>query len=111
MNEINKINLSEQTKFRLSEIIRIENYVHQEINQRKSYSKKLSKYVTAFDYIDKVLIALSATSGGVSIVLFTSIIGAPVGITSASFTLIFSLTTWIAQKLLNITRKKTKKTW
>ena len=86
-------NLSEQTKFRLSEIIGIENYFHQEINQRKSYSKKLSKYVTAFDYIDKVLIALSATSGGVSIVLFTSIIGAPVGITSASFTLIFSLTT------------------
>ena len=42
MNEINKINLSEQTKFRLSEIIGIENYFHQEINQRKSYSKKLN---------------------------------------------------------------------
>ena len=53
MNEINKINLSEQTKFRLSEIIGIENYFQQEINQRKSYSKKLSKYVTAFDYIEK----------------------------------------------------------
>ena len=68
MNEINKINLSEQTKFRLNEIIGIENYFHQEINQRKSYSKKLNKYVTAFDYIDKVLIALNATSGGVSII-------------------------------------------
>ena len=56
MNEINKINLSEQTKFRLSEIIRIENYFHQEINQRKSCSKKLNKYVTAIDYIDKILI-------------------------------------------------------
>ena len=42
MNEINKINLSEHTKFRLSEIIGIENYFHQEINQRKSYSKKLN---------------------------------------------------------------------
>ena len=68
MNEINKINLSEQTKFRLSEIIRIENYFHQEINQRKTYSKILNKYVTAFDYIDKFLIVLSATSGGVSII-------------------------------------------
>ena len=104
MNEINKINLSEQTKFRLSEIIGIENYFHQEINQRK-----LRKYVTAFDYIDKVLIALSATSGGVSIVSFTSIIRAPVGIVSASFTLIFSLTTGIVKKLLNITRNKKKK--
>ena len=109
MNEINKINLSEQTKFRLSEIIGIENYFHQEINQRKSCSKKLNKYVTAFDYIDKILIVLSATSGGVSIISFTSIVGAPVGIASASFTLIFSLTTGIIKKLLSITRNKKKK--
>ena len=109
MNVINKINLSEQTKFRLSETSGIENYFHQEVNQRKSYSKKLYKYVAAFNYIDKVLIVLSATSGGVSIISFTSITGAPVGIASASFTLIFSLTTGIAKKLLNITRKKKKK--
>ena len=43
-------------QFRLSEIIGIENYFYQEINQRKSCSKKLSKYVAAFDYIDKILI-------------------------------------------------------
>ena len=109
MNVINKINLSEQTKFRLSETSGIENYFHQEVNQRKSYSKKLYKYVTAFNYIDKVLIVLNATSGGVSIISFTSTTGAPVGIASASFTLIFSLTTGIAKKLLNITRKKKKK--
>ena len=52
---------------------------------------------------------LSATNGGVSIISFTSIIGAPIGIASASFTLIFSLTTGITKKLLNITRKKEKK--
>ena len=39
---IDKTNLSQQTKFRLSEIIGIENYFHQEINQRKSCSKKLN---------------------------------------------------------------------
>ena len=106
---IYKTNLSEQTKFRLSEIIGIENYFYQEINQRKSCSKKLSKYVAVFYYIDQALIVLSATSGGVSIISFTSIIGAPVGIASASFTLIFSLTTGIVKKLLNITRNKKKK--
>ena len=89
MNQVNKINLSEQTKFRLSKIIGIENYFYQEINQRKSYSKKLSKYITVFDYTDKFLIVLSATSGGVPIISFTSIVEAPVGIASASFTLIF----------------------
>ena len=109
MDEINKTNLSEQTKFRLSEIIGIENYFHQEINQRKSCSKKLNKYVTTFDYIDKILIVLSATTGGVSIISFTTIVGAPVGIASASFTLIFSLTTGIIKKLLSITKNKKKK--
>ena len=107
MDEINKINLSEQTKFRLDEISKIENYFIEEINQRKSYSKKLNKYVTAFDYIDKVLIVLSATTGGISIISFSGFVGAPVGIVSASFTLIFS--TGIVKKLLDITRKKRKK--
>ena len=109
MNEINKINLSEQTKFRLSEIIGIENYFYQEINQRKSCSKKLSKYVAVFDYIDQALIVLSATSGGVSIISFTNIVGAPVGIASASLLLFFSLTTGTVKKLLNIARNKKKK--
>ena len=42
LKTIDKTVLSEQTKFRLSEIIGIENYFHQEINQRKSCSKKLN---------------------------------------------------------------------
>ena len=98
-----------QIKFRLDEISKIENYFIEEINQRKSCSKKLSKYVAAFDYIDKVLIVLSATSGGVSIISFTSIVGAPVGIASASFTLIFSLTTGIVKKITKHNKKKKRK--
>ena len=90
MNESNSIEaidktiLSEQTKFRLSEIIGIENYFYQEINQRKSCSKNLNKCVTVFEYINKILIVLSVTSSRVSIISFTSIVGAPVGIASAS---------------------------
>ena len=106
---IDKTDLSEQTKFWLDEISKIENYFIEEINQRKSCSQKLSKYVTTFDYIDKKLIVLSTTTGGVSIISLTSVIGAPLGIASASFTLIFSLTTGIVKKLLNKTRKKKKK--
>ena len=52
---------------------------------------------------------MSATSGGVSIILFMSVVGAPVGISSASFTLIFSLTTGTIKKLLGTTRNKKKK--
>ena len=109
LETIDKTVLSEQTKSQLSEIIGIENYFYQEINQRKSCSKKLNKYVATFDYIDKNLILLRATSSGASIISFTSIIGAPVGIASVSLTLIFSLTTGMIKKLLNITRNKKKK--
>ena len=106
---IDQTDLSEQTKFWLDEISKIENYYHEDINQRKSFSKKLSKYTAIFDYIDKILIFLSATTGWVSICSFTSVVGAPVGIASAIFTLIFSLTTGIVKKLLSTTRNKKKK--
>ena len=57
----------------------------------------------------KNLIVLGAANGGVSIISFTSVVGAPVGIASASFTLIFSLTTGIVKIILSITRNKKKK--
>ena len=106
---IDRTDLSEQTKFRLDEISKIENYFIEKINERKSCSKKLTKSVAVFDYIDQALIALSATSDGVWIISFTSIVRAPVGIASASLKLFFSLTTGIVKKLLNITRNKKKK--
>ena len=68
MNEIDKTDLTDQTKCRLNEITEIENYFIEQISQRKTCSKKISKNVAAFDYIDKVLIVLSATSGGVCII-------------------------------------------
>ena len=103
MNQLNsaEITLNDQTKFRLNKI--------NKIKEIKTMSKKLSKYITAFHYIDKILIVLSATSGGISIISFTSVIGIPAGLASASFTLIFSLTTGIIKKLLKITRNKKKK--
>ena len=109
MHEIDKTKLSDQTKFRLYEIKKIENYFINEINERESYSKKLNKYVTIFDYIDKILIVLSATTSGVSIISFTNTIDKLFGIVSASFTLIFSLTTGIVKKLLNMAINKKKK--
>ena len=74
MNEVNSIetlnkysNLSDQTKFRLNEIIKIEDYFNSEIQERKPISKKLGKYIAAFDYFGRALILFSATCGGVSI--------------------------------------------
>ena len=54
--------LSDQAKFRLNEIHKIKDYFNPEIQEIKIISKKLSKFISAFDYFDKTLIVLS-TSG------------------------------------------------
>ena len=61
--------MNDQTKLRLNEITKTENYFNSEINERKLCSKKLSKYLAAFDYIEKILTVLSAISGEVCIIL------------------------------------------
>ena len=115
MNESSSIesltntHLSDQTKFRLNEINKIKDYSNSEIQERKTMSTKLSKYIAAFHYFDKTLIVLSATSGGISSSSFASVIGVPAGLASAFFTLAFSLSTETIKKLLTVTREKAKK--
>ena len=52
-------------------------------------SKRLSKYIASFDYLDKSLIVLSVTTGSISIASFATGIGVPVGIVGVSFSLVF----------------------
>ena len=73
-------------------------------------SKKLNKYLPAFNSSDRTLILLSATFEAISIISFTSAVGFPVGIANVSFNLVFFLTTVITKKILEITRNKKKKT-
>ena len=72
-------------------------------------SKRVSKYIASFNYFDKSLIVLSTTSGGNSIASFPTVVGAPVGMASASFSFAFVITTVIVKKLLKATQKKKKK--
>ena len=71
--------------------------------------KKLSKYISFFDYFDKSLMVLSVTSADISITSFATVIGTPIRITSASLSLSFSLCTGLVKKLLKTTRNKKKK--
>ena len=81
-------NLNNQ-QFILNKINEIKEYFIAEIKERELMSKRLRKYIGSFDYFDKLLIALSATSGSISIASFATVIGTPVGIVSASLSLIF----------------------
>ena len=72
-------------------------------------SKRLSKYIASFDYFDKSLIVLSVTTGSISIASFATVIGAPVGTVSVSFSLAFSIYTGFIKKLFKTIRNKKKK--
>ena len=101
-------NLNNQ-QFRLDKISEIEDYFIAEIKERELMSKNLGKCISFFDYFDKSLIVLSVTSGVVSIAPFATATGAPIGITSASLSLLFSLCAGLVKKLLKATRNKKKK--
>ena len=99
-------NLYDQQHFRLNKI-----------NETKDYfvavillmNKRLNKYIASFDYFGKSLFVLSVTTGSISIASFATVLGVPVGIVSASFSVAFSISTGIIKELLKITRNKKKK--
>ena len=102
-------NINDQQQFRINEISKIRDYVNADIKEIQLISKKLSKYVVSFDYFDRSLIVLSAESSRISIGSFASVIGASIGIASASYSFAFSIFTDIVKKLLKIARNKKKK--
>ena len=101
------LKLNEQ-QFRLDKINEIKDYFVVEIKDRELMSKILSKYIASFDYFDKSLIVLSETTGSISIASFAAVIGAPIAMASASFSLSFSIFTGIVKKLFETTRNKKK---
>ena len=72
-NEISE--LKDLTKYRLDEINKIKDYFNVEIKERKDIVKKISKYIVAFDYADKLFITLSASFGTSSIASYATIVG------------------------------------
>ena len=100
---------SNDQQFSLDKINEIKDYFIAEIKERELMSKRLSKYITSLDYFDKSLIVLSVATGSISIASFATVIGAPVGMMSASCSLAFSITTGFVKKFLKTTRNKKKK--
>ena len=58
------IKLEDQSNYRLNEISKIKDYFNEEIQYQKSLTNKLSKYLTVFDYFNKILnVVLTVFSG------------------------------------------------
>ena len=102
-------NILNDQQFRLNKINEIKDYFIAEIKERELMSKRLSKYIASFEYLDKSLIVLSVATSSISIASFVTVIGTPVGIMSASCSLAFSITTGFVKKFLKTTRNNKKK--
>ena len=107
-SDLSTISLNEQTNFRLNEVNKIKDYFESEIKERGALIKKLSKYITCFDYCDKILIVFFAIFSGVSIFSHLKI-KKHTGLISSVLILICSLSTGIIKKLLYETKKRSKK--
>ena len=93
LNTINKKDLSEQTKLLLTQVINIEQFFYDEIT----------------DYVDNILIGLTALSSGVCIASSGSVIGIPLRIAGGIFALVNSILIGIIKKVLSVTKNKKKK--
>ena len=71
-------------QYRLNKINRIKDYFVAESHERETMNKALCNYTAAFDFFDKTLLVLSATSVTVSIVPLATAVVSPGWITSAS---------------------------
>ena len=87
----------------------IKDYFVAATKKRELISKRRTKYIDSFDYFDKSLIVLSVTTGSIYIASYATVIGALVGMASASFSLAFSISTRIVKKMLKTTKNKKKK--
>ena len=61
------INVNEQTNYKLTETGKIKDYFNQEIQYQQSLTGKLDKYLTCFDYTDKILTVLLTVFSGTNI--------------------------------------------
>ena len=57
----------DQSNYRLSEISQIKKYFSKEIQSQQSLTNKLSKYLTVFDYSNKILTVVLTFFSGINI--------------------------------------------
>ena len=106
---MNNLELTDINNYRINEINKVKDYFNDEINERKNIIKKLNKYTVTLDYLDKIFITLSAPFGTLSVTAHATVLGILLGITGASVTLLFTISTGINKSLLQLTKKREKK--
>ena len=105
---MNDLELTDINNYRLNKINKVKDYFNDKINERKNIIKKLNKYVVTLDYPDRIFITLSASFGTLRVTAHSTVLGIPLGITGASLSLLFTISTGINKSLLQLTKKREK---
>ena len=101
--------LNEQTNYRLMRIGKIRDYFDQEIKYQQFLTSKLSKYLTGFDYADKILTVFLTVFSGTNI--FAHVRGRKqlAALISSIFLLLFCLSSGVVKKLQQETKTRKEK--
>ena len=108
-NFIETISLNEQINYRLMEIGKIKDYFDQEIKYQQFLTSKLSKYLTGFDYADKILTEFLIVFSGTSIFTHVKREKQLLGLITTVFSLLFCLSPGVVKKLQQGTKTRKKK--
>ena len=103
--------IEDQSNYRLSEISQIKNCFNEEIQYQQSLTNKLSKYLTAFDYSNKILIIVLTVFSGTNIfnnVNNKQLLDLITSVFSLSFSLSFGMIIKLHQEIKLRKKKHTK---
>ena len=98
MTSLETMNLEDQSHYRLNEISKIKDYFNEELQYQQLLTNKLSKYLTVFDYSDKILTVILTVFSGT--IIFSNVKNKQLlGLITSVFSLLFSLSFGIIIKL------------
>ena len=100
--------LEDQSNYRLCETSQVKNYVNEEIQYQQSLINELNKYLTVFDYSNKILTVVLTVFSETNI--FSNVNNKPLlGLITSVFSLSFSLSFGIIIKLQQETKLRKKR--
>ena len=108
MTSLETMELEDQSNYRLSEMSKIKDYFNEEVQYKQFLMSKLSKYLTVFDYSNKILTVVLTVFSGTNI--FSNVKNKQLlSLITSIFSLLFSLSFGVVIKLKQETKLRKKK--
>ena len=97
-NKLETITLNEQTNYKVMEIGKMKDYFDQKIQYQQVLTSKVGKYLTCFDYADKILTVFLTVFSGTNILAHVRGRKQLLGLISSIFSLLSCISSGIIKK-------------